>query len=58
VSATRREAERALRNGDIALAVELYAVAEAIQAEELRGLELRQLLEPELFSGCACDGSL
>lgn len=37
--ATRREAQRALRDGDIGLATELFAVAEAIQTEELRRAE-------------------
>ena len=57
-SATRREAERALRNGDIALAVELYAVAQTVELDELRraeSLEVRRLLEPELYSGCQCE---
>jgi len=61
MSATRREAARALRSGDVTLAAELYAVAQAIELDELRraeSLELRQLLQPELFSGCARDGIL
>jgi len=58
VSATRREAERALRGGDVTLAIELLAVADAVELSELRraeSLELRRLLQPELSSGCDCD---
>jgi len=61
VSSARRAAKLALRAGDVSLAVELYAVAQAIELDELRraeSLELRQLLQPELFSGCARDGIL
>lgn len=60
MSPIRREAERALRAGDIALACELCAVAEAIEADELRRVdrqELRRLVEPELHAGCGCEVS-
>lgn len=55
-AATRREAERALRAGDVALAVELYAVAGEIRADELRRMSRAELqqLEPELHDSCDC----
>ena len=57
--AARREAERALRAGDITLACELYAVAGQLRADELRRMTRAELeqLEPELLSGCACEGA-
>jgi len=61
VSSARRAAKLALRAGDVSLAVELYAVAQAIELDELRraeSLELRQLLQPEQFSDCSFDGRI
>ncbi|GEM_PF-1248169 len=55
-----REGQRALRAGEIELAIELFAVAESIQAEEMRqaeSLELRRMLSPELYSGCDCEAA-
>jgi len=57
---TLREGQRALRAGEIELAIELFAVAEAIQAEEMRraeSLELRRILEPELWQNCDCEAA-
>lgn len=55
--AARREAERALRAGDITLACELYAVAGQLRADEIRRMTRAELaeLEPELWDRCACE---
>ncbi len=56
-SAARREAERALRAGDVVLACELFAIAGEIQADELRRMSRDELehLEPELWAACDCE---
>jgi|GEM_PF-4805879 len=49
MSATRREAARALRSGDVTLAAELFAVADAVELSELRRAEgLRSPMTAEL----------
>ena len=57
--AARREAERALRAGDITLACELYAVAGQLRADEIRRMTRAELveLEPEMWAGCDCGGA-
>jgi hypothetical protein len=57
--ALRREADRALRAGDVTLAAELYSVAGDVAADELRRMSRAELeqLEPELLSGCCCEAA-
>lgn len=52
----QREAERALRAGDLVLAAELMAAAGEVQPDALRRMSRAELeaLEPELLAGCGC----